>query len=135
MKILPSIGFAYSPNQSSGIENNQGVYDYKGGAWNTALVAGTGFEFGNNKRAKFIITINYLKGLGNMNTEMINSVSNGKTLPTSFSSKASGWSIGLGVPFNLSKKKKDVQPQFFRPFERKRCGQVEKFQFRGRCGH
>lgn len=134
MKILPSLGFSYSPNQSSGIENKQGVYNYKGGAWNTALVAGTGFEFGNNRQAKFIVNINYLRGLGNMDTEMMNSVSNGKTVPTSFSSKASSWSISLGVPFSLSKRKKEVQHQYFRTFEKRQCGQSQKSPYRSRCG-
>ncbi len=134
MKILPSVGFAYSPNQSSEIEMTRGVYNYKAGAWNTAIVAGTGLEFGRNKQSKFIVNINYLHGLGNMDTKTINSMSNNKPLATMISSKASSWSVSLGVPLSLSKKKPEMHRQFERSKYDGKCGQKEKSQSPGRCG-
>lgn len=134
MRIIPSVGVAYIPSQPSEIVATQSNYSYKAGAWNTALIAGTGFEFGSNRHAKFIININYLKGLGNMDTKTINSVSNNKAVATMISSKASSWGVSLGIPFSLSKKKPQLHNQFERLKYSGRCGQSEKSQSRSRCG-
>ncbi len=115
-------------------QGSQTNYSYKAGAWNTALIAGTGFEFGSNRHAKFIININYLKGLGNMDTKTISSVSNNKSVATMISSKASSWNVSLGIPISLSKKKPEMHKQFERSMYHGRCGQNEKSQSHGRCG-
>lgn len=136
MRIIPSVGVAFIPSQPSEIETKtqgtQTTYDYKAGAWNTALIAGTAFEFGNNRHAKFIVNINYLKGIGNMDTKTINSVSNGKAVSSTISSNTSGWNVKLGIPLSFSKK-----PQQRKQCERStyngKCGQ-ERSQFHGRCG-
>lgn len=138
MRIIPSVGLALIPGQPSEIETKtdggQTTYDYKAGAWNTALTAGTGFEFGNSRQAKFVVSIHYLKGLGNMDTKTINSVSNGKSLATNVSSKASGWNVSLGVPVSFSKRKPEVK----KPTEPSRysgkCGQSERYKPQSRCG-
>lgn len=137
MRIIPSAGLALIPGQPSEIETKtqgtQTTYNYKAGAWHTAFIAGTGFEFGNNGRAKFAINVNYLKGLGNMDTQTINSVSNGKPVATRFSSKASSWSVGLGFPISFSKKPA-VQKHVERSRYENKCGQSEKIQYRSGCG-
>ncbi len=119
MRIIPSVGLAFIPSQQTEIETKtqgtQTIYNYKADAWNTALIAGTGFEFGTNRHAKFIVNINYLKGLGNMDTKTINSVSNGKAVAATLGSNSSSWSVGLGIPLSFSKKKPEMHRQIERP--------------------
>ncbi|HUS02103.1 MAG TPA: hypothetical protein VMY77_10275 [Chitinophagaceae bacterium] len=138
MRIIPSVGLAFIPGQPSEIETKteggQTTYDYKAGAWNTALTAGTGFEFGNNRQAKFVVSINYLKGLGNMDTKTINSVSNGKSEATIVSSKASSWNVSLGVPISFSKRKPEIKKQVEKFRYNGKCGQSERYKPQSRCG-
>ena len=138
MRIIPSAGIAFIPGQPSEIETKtqgtQTTYSYKAGAWNTAFTAGTGFEFGSNNRPKFTVNVNYLHGLGNMDTETLNTISNGKPVSTTFSSKASGWNVSLGIPISLSKRKPVVQKQVERFKYNGKCGQSEKIQYRSGCG-
>lgn len=138
LRIIPSAGFAFIPAQPSVIESKlqggQNMYTYKAGAWNTALIAGAGFEFGSGKQAKFMVSINYLKGLDNMETQTINSVSNGKSIASMVSSASSGWSISLGVPLSFSKIRPDIKRRFDRFNHNGRFGEFEKFQSHGRCG-
>lgn len=107
MRITPSVGLAFIPSQPSEIETQtqgtQTTYDYKAGAWNSAIIAGTAFEFGSNSHAKFVVNINYLQGLGNMDTKTINSTSNGKAIASSISSNTSGWNISVGIPISFTK--------------------------------
>ena len=138
MRIIPSAGFAFIPGQPSEIETKteggQTTYDYKAGAWNTAFIAGTGFEFGNSRHPKFTVNINYLKGLGNMDTKTINSVSNGKSVSTLVSSAASNWSVSLGVPISFGKRKPEVKKPTEQFRYNKKCGPAEKIQYRSGCG-
>ena len=107
MRITPSVGLAFIPSQLTEIETQtqgtQTTYDYKAGAWSSAIIAGTAFEFGTNRHAKFVVNINYLKGLGNMDTKTINSVSNGKTVASTISSNNSGWNVSVGIPISFNK--------------------------------
>lgn len=136
LRIIPSAGFAFIPSQPSEIETKSPgsatTHTYKAGAWNTAFITGAGFEFGSNRQAKYIVSVNYLKGLGNMDTKTVNSVTNGKSVATSVSSNASAWSISLGVPISLSKKKPQPKYQMERIYHHEKI--VEKYQYRGRCG-
>ena len=137
MRIIPSAGIAFIPGQPTEVETKQGsqtTFDYKAGAWNTALIAGTGFEFGNNNRAKFTLNINYLQGLSNMDTKTVTSVSNGKAVATTVSSKASSWSVGLGVPISFSKRKPEIKKQIEKYKYNGRCGQTERYKSSSRCG-
>ena len=136
MRIIPSVGLAFIPGQPSEIETKTGgqtTYDYKAGAWNTAVTAGTGFEFGNSRQAKFVVSINYLKGLGNMDTKTVNSVSNGKSVATMVSSAASSWNVSLGVPISFSKKPK-IKNQIENSRYSGKCGQSERYKPQSRCG-
>ena len=81
MRIVPSAGLAFIPSGAEKIETEtkggQTTYEYKAG-WNTAFIAGTAFEFGSLKQSKFVVSVNFLKGLGNKE-ETINTIVNGKT--------------------------------------------------------
>jgi hypothetical protein len=137
MRIIPSAGLAFIPGQSSeiitGSKNGSPLYSYKAGAWNTAVVAGTSFEFGSNRHANFILSVNYLKGIGNMDAKTVNTVSNGKSISGNFSSAVSNWNIGVGIPISLSKRKPVMhnrpRPDFDRKFD-----PSQRFESHGRCG-
>ena len=108
MKIQPSIGVAFIPwvqdNVVSKTGNGQTAYEYAAGNWTNAVIAGTGFEFGRNKTRLFTVSINYFKGIGNLNTQTIESVSGSKVVTTTLKSAASGWNMRVGIPFTLGAK-------------------------------
>jgi hypothetical protein len=117
MRIQPSVGIAFASPQK-GIEtetkNSVTTYQYNTG-WNTALIAGTTFEFGSRKQTMFTISINYLKSLGN-NSEVVYAGS-AKDVATTFKSTTSGFNVGVGIPINLAKKKVVTPPPpvYYRP--------------------
>jgi len=128
MRIVPSAGVALIPTVNNDIETtpagaSQTNYKYKAGAWNTAFITGAGFEFGTNKRTKFILNANYLKGLGNLDTKTINHISNGKSVTTSLKSNASSWNVSIGIPISFTKQKSETVI--------KHC---EKIMYQGKCG-
>jgi hypothetical protein len=130
MRIVPSAGIAFVPSGAEGIETEikggQTTYEYKAG-WKTAFIAGTAFEFGSLKQSKFIVNVNFLKGLGN-NEETINTVANGKTITTSLRSNASSFNISLGIPVNLKKNKSCSQKkEYLRSNNQHRCGQYRMY--------
>lgn len=114
VSIQPMAGAAFIPSVASDIstraQGNQTGYRYQAGNWNSAIVAGTGLEFGKNVERKFTVTINYLKGLGNLNTRSIATTSGGKTTITNLNSNVSNWNLTAGIPITLYKKKA-VKPQ------------------------
>jgi hypothetical protein len=107
MRIVPSAGIAFKPSGAEKIETEskggQTTYLYKAG-WNTAFIAGATFGFGSLKQSRFVVSINYLKSLGNKE-RTINTIVNGKPNTTSLRSGASGFNVSLGIPVNLKKNK------------------------------
>ena len=134
MRIIPSVGMAFIPSQPSEIETQtqgtQTTYDYKASAWNSAIIAGTAFEFGSNRQAKFVVNINYLKGLGNMDTKTINSTSNGKAVASTISSTTSGWNVSVGIPISFNKNRNKKQEYINRELQRL---ENERLQNHTRC--
>ena len=128
MRIVPSAGLALRPSGAEKIETEttgaQTTYEYKAG-WNTALIIGTAFEFGSRKQSTFVVSVNYLKGLGN-NEETIQTISNGKTIATSFRSNASSFNVNLGIPINLKKNKSYSQKNT----QKKEC---QRSNYQSRC--
>ena len=112
MRIKPSVGLAFAPSEDNRIEsetkNGLTSYEYKAG-WKTAITAGIAFDFGSQNQSKFVVSVNYLHGLGN-NTQTLNTVDNSKTTAHTFQSGTSGFSVSLGIPINLSTKKHSAQP-------------------------
>ena len=131
MRIVPSARLAFRPSGTQKIGTataaGQTIYEYATG-WNTAFIAGTAFEFGNRKQSNFVVSINFLKSLGN-NKETINNVVNGKPNATTFTSDASYFSINLGIPIHL--KKNNVSSQKKEYIQRKEC---IRSTYQHRCG-
>ena len=115
VRLQPSIGMGFIPGVPTDVmtktQNGQTTYEYRAGNWNTALVTGMGFEFGKNKTRLFTLSINYFKGIGNLDKETISTVSATKTLTTQLQSSVSGWNMRIGMPFTLGAKKTSVKPQ------------------------
>ena len=109
MQVQPSAGLAYVPGVSNAIEtemqNGGKTYKYKAGDFNTALVTGANFIFGKNLDQKFVVNLNYFTGLGNLGTQSLEIEEAGKTTTTNLRSTVSGWSMGIGLPIQLGKRK------------------------------
>jgi hypothetical protein len=110
MRIQPSIGMAYIPavknDISSETQNGQTMYEYKAGNWQTGLIAGTSFEFGKNKTRLFTVSVNYFKGIGNLDQQTMTTSEGAKTVTTTLKSDVSGWNMRIGIPFTLGGAKK-----------------------------
>jgi hypothetical protein len=110
VRIQPSVGMAYIPFAENDIETNteagQTTYEYSAGNWKTAVMAGTGFEFGRGKTRQFTVSVNYFKAIGGLNEKTLTTVSSGKTVTTTLSSASSGWNVRVGIPFTLKAKPK-----------------------------
>jgi hypothetical protein len=111
MSIQPSAGMAFVPTASAAEivapgSGNINSYEYTAGNWKTAAIAGLGFAFGKGGQQKLLVSINYLKGIGNLQTESITTTPDLKPTTTYISSNASNWNLRVGVPFNLAKTKK-----------------------------
>jgi hypothetical protein len=97
------------------------------------LIAGTGLEFGNRNISKLMVSVNYFKGLGNLNTQTITTSDGVKSTTTTLQSSVSGWNIRLGVPINFAKKPAAKNKAEKKVTERKvNCGQYRVIRYR--CG-
>lgn len=132
VSIQPSAGVAYLPAIKTDIttESTGGKTSitYLAGNMSTALVTGVNFEFGTNIQRKFNLGIQYFKGMGNLETETIATSSGNKPSVTSLGSSVSGWSMSLGIPISVAKKKTVVKQapvieEKKSKTERSRCGQ------------
>jgi hypothetical protein len=128
MRIQPSIGMGFIPSVRNDVvtkvQNAQTTYDYRAGNWNTAIIAGTGFEFGRKNTRLFTVSINYYKGLGNLNTETISAQSGTKNVTAALNSATSGWDLRVGIPFTLGGPKAAKKPKTEKKPQIKRsCGQ------------
>lgn len=132
--IQPSVGLAYIPflksSVSTQMQDSKTSINYVAGNMSSAFVAGTGFEFGENTDKKFNVSIQYIKGIGNLDTRSVSTVSGSKSTTTTLGSSVSGWNVSLGIPISLSKKKAVVKPvpvmqerKIIQPQQRSRCGQ------------
>ena len=113
VSIQPSAGMAFVPTASAAeiATANNGTmssYEYTAGNWKTAAIAGVGFLFGKNDQQKLLVSINYLKGIGNLQTESITTTSGSKPVTTHISSSASNWNLRVGIPISFAKTKKPV---------------------------
>ena len=136
MAIQPMLGAAVIPSVNGDLQTKTAgaspTYIYNAGNWNTALITGAGFEFGQNVQKKFILTVQYLQGVGNLDKTEIHTMSGAKQTTTILRSDASAWSVRAGIPISLAKKKPAVkqvvieQPRKTEKkcFEYKKCGRV-----------
>jgi hypothetical protein len=132
MRIQPSLGVGFIPsvpaNISTKMQGGQNTYEYKAGNMNTALIAGSGFEFGRGNQRLFTVSLNYMKGLGNLDKQTITTVSGTKTTHTTLQSEVSAWSLKVGIPFSLSNRSQKAKPQE----KKKDCGKY-KMESRSKC--
>jgi len=110
VRLQPSMGIGYiAAPKTDIVTKTDGIltaYEYRAGNWNTAFLTGMGFEFGRNKQRLMEVSINYFKGIGNMNQQTISNESGIKTNYATLESKASGWNMRIGIPFTLIPEKK-----------------------------
>ena len=109
VRLQPSVGMGFIPSVKTNVvtETHNGLttYEYRAGNWNTALMTGMGFEFGKNNSRLFTLSVNYFKGIGNLDKETITTEIGAKTLTTQLQSEVSGWNMRIGIPFTLGAKK------------------------------
>jgi hypothetical protein len=142
VRLLPSLGIAYMPSvPSTEIENKsvggQSLYQYNAGNWRTAITGGLGFQFGRNTHQGFIVSLNYLKGMGSgLDTKSLTTMEGNKLTNTSLSSTASSWNLRMGIPISLSKKKPLAKEQVIVTEKiykaENKCGQY-KTLYKSRC--
>jgi hypothetical protein len=108
VRLQPSVGMGFIPAVKNDIvtksQAGQTTYQYNAGNWQTALIAGAGFEFGKGNTRKVTVGVNYIKGLGNLDKQTITSLSGGKTITTTLESVSSAWNVRVGVPLTLKAK-------------------------------
>ncbi|HKO80272.1 MAG TPA: hypothetical protein VJU78_07760 [Chitinophagaceae bacterium] len=131
VRIQPSVGMGFIPSVKTDVitkmQNGQTTYEYRAGNWNTALVTGMGFEFGKNNTRLVTLSVNYFKGIGNLDKQIVSTVIGTKTLTTQLQSEVSGWNMRIGVPFTLGAKKPAIKQQPVKKAEQSRpkCGQYK----------
>ena len=143
VSIQPSAGVAYIPTADAAeiVAKGQGAsssYEYTAGNWKTAVVAGAGFIFGKNDQQKLIVSINYLRGIGNLQEETLTTTYDAKPTTTTISSNASNWNLRIGIPISFAKKqvvKKEViktqeSREIKKPAEQKKCGGYNMYRCR-----
>lgn len=129
VRLQPSVGIGYIPFTKTDVitkmQNGQASYEYRAGNWNTALVAGMGVEFGRNDTRLFTLSVNYLKGFGNLDRRTISTLVGTKTMTTQLQSEVSGWNMRIGVPLTLGAKKPATKQQSVKKMEqpKPKCGQ------------
>jgi hypothetical protein len=109
LRIQPYAGMAFVPNPqtaiSSAFRSNETVYQYSAGNWTSAIITGVNFAFAKGSTNKFVIGVQYLAGLGNLNEETLTTQLENKQLNTQLSSSASAWNVTVGMPLSFSKPK------------------------------
>ena len=131
VRLQPSVGMGLIPSVKTDVvtkmQNGQTTYEYRAGNWNTALVTGMGLEFGKNNTRLFTLSVNYFKGIGNLDKQTISTVTGTKTLTTQLQSDVSGWNMRMGIPFTLGAKKPAMKQQAVKKIEqtKPKCGQYK----------
>ncbi|HEX7903411.1 MAG TPA: hypothetical protein VF487_06000 [Chitinophagaceae bacterium] len=131
LRFQPQVGLSaiHSPKAdfTDKLEGTQTSYAYHAGNGSTALITGMGFEFAKGNNKLFVVNIQYLKGIGNLNDKTLTTSSGGKSLETNFASRTSAWSLNVGVPLTLSSSKasntKNKSTQKSQPQQKRSCGQ------------
>jgi hypothetical protein len=142
VSLQPSVGVGFIPwtneNMVSKTDGTLSAYEYNAGNWNSAFLAGMGFEFGRNKQRILNVSVNYFSGIGNLNTETVTAVSGTKTQVANLQSKASGWNMRVGIPFTLGQKsaKPKTEPGATKSSTNKKsssCYDKTRIEYKYRC--
>ncbi|WP_205511477.1 hypothetical protein [Longitalea arenae] len=109
LRIQPYAGMAFVPNPqtalSSAMQAGETVYQYSAGNWTSAFITGVHFAFAKGNVSKYVIGVQYLKGIGNLGTETLTTALDNKQLNTQLSSSAAAWNITVGMPLYFKKEK------------------------------
>jgi hypothetical protein len=137
VSVQPSVGAAYIPSVKNSLNTkttgSQSIYNFEAGNYNYAFVTGVGFELGKNEQRKVTLGINYLKGIGNLNDEVIATGTDAKPTFTRLNSSSSTWSVTAGIPLTLGKKKQ-VAKQVPPPPPPMQRGHHRYEKYEGKCG-
>ncbi|HEU5166574.1 MAG TPA: hypothetical protein VFU29_13580 [Chitinophagaceae bacterium] len=137
VRLQPSIGVGYIAAPTTDIVSKTGggqtTYEYRAGNWNTAFLTGMGFEFGRNKQRLMNVSINYFKGIGNMNQQTISNETGIKTNYATLESKASGWNMRIGIPFTLVPEKKPGKHTTTNKTKKTSCCDKMRVEYKYRC--
>ena len=113
MRIQPYAGMAFVPNPQTAIvtamRSNETVYQYSAGNWTSAFITGVNVAFAKGDVNKYVIGVQYVQGIGNLNKETLSVPLDGKEMNTQLSSSASAWNVTVGMPLNFTKSKPAVQ--------------------------
>jgi hypothetical protein len=136
VRLQPSMGIGYIAAPKTDVvtktDGTQTAYEYRAGNWNTAFLTGMGFEFGRNNQRLMNVSINYFKGIGNMNTQTVSNESGIKTTYATVESKASGWNMRVGIPFTLAEKKTGKQKSVNKTKKTNSCERI-RTEYKYRC--
>ncbi len=136
VRLQPSMGIGYIAAPKTDIvtktDGSLTAYEYRAGNWNTAFLAGMGFEFGRNNQRLLNVSINYFAGIGNMNAQTISNESDTKTTYATLESKASGWNMRVGIPFTLAEKKPGKQKSATKTKKTSGCDKT-RIEYKYRC--
>jgi hypothetical protein len=130
MRIQPYAGMAFVPDPQTALTNtmrsNETVYQYSAGNWTSAFITGVNLAFAKGDVNKYVVGVQYLRGIGNMNNETLTTPLDGKELNTQLSSSASAWNITVGMPLNFSKSKPAMQKVAPQAAQQKQAAAVQK---------
>lgn len=155
LRIQPYAGMAFVPGPEAAIttamRSNETVYQYNTGNFTSAFITGVNLAFAKGTVSKYVVGVQYLRGIGNMKTETLNTAVDTKLLSTRLSSSASAWNVNVGIPLSFSKNKQEAaaikkveaptkvetpakveapKPAVATPPVKKTCG-----YYRSRCSH
>lgn len=109
VRIQPYAGMAFIPNPSTAIastfKSSETVYQYSAGNWTSAVMGGVNFAFAKGDVNKYVVGIQYLKGISNLSNETLTTASENKVMSTQLSSKSAAWNVTVGMPLNFTKSK------------------------------
>ena len=136
VRLQPSMGIGYIAAPKTDIvtktDGSLTAYEYRAGNWNTAFLTGMGFEFGRNQQRLLNVSINYFKGIGNMNAQTVSNESGIKTNYATLESKASGWNMRVGIPFTLGENKSGKQKSANKT-KKASCCDKTRIEYKYRC--
>jgi hypothetical protein len=109
LRIQPYAGMAFVPDPqatlSTAFRSNEMVYQYSAGNWTSAFITGVNLAFAKGTVNKYVIGVQYLLGIGNLERETLTTPLENKQLNTQLKSSAAAWNITVGIPIGFSKNK------------------------------
>jgi len=132
VRIQPYAGMAFIPNPSTAIANafqsNEMVYQYSAGNWTSAVIGGVNFAFAKGDINKYVVGIQYLKGIGNLSNETLTTASESKAMTTQLSSRSAAWNVTVGMPLNFTKSTNSKPASLQKTEMPKQVSAVQKIQ-------